>query len=229
MTLQFDTVSREERAGHSPVYYYRPEVLRIVKMSPRDRRSRGNKKRIIMIALKLFSQKGFHNTTIIDIANAYGMGTGTMYNYFKSKEELAKYTTKYSARLLGDILRPINHQNISPKEKLYIFIHAFLTITKNSPEVIEYFLYVYVSNRELFRSGTERFLYVREFVNEVMIFLEEGVSAGVFRNQSFITAFGFIMGTLGSIAFLHSENLLNRDLLEYTDDISRNIYQALKK
>ena len=229
MTLQFDTFRREARIEHTPVDYYRPEVLRIVKISPRDRRSQGNKKRIIMVALKLFSQKGFHNTTIIDIASARGISVGSMYNYFKSKEELAKYTTTYSAGLLGDILRPINHQNILPKEKLFIFVHAFLTATKNSPEVIEYFLNVYISNRELFRSGAERFIYVREFVNEIMILLEEGVSTGVFREQSFIVAFGFIMGTLGSIAFLHSENLLNRDLLEYADDISRNIYQALKK
>ena len=229
MALQIDTFRREAKIEHTPVDYYRPEVLRIVKISPRVKRSQGNKKRIIMVALKLFSQKGFHNTSIIDIANAYGMSVGNMYNYFKSKEELAKYTTKYSAKLLGDILRPINHQNISAKEKLYIFVHAFLSATKNSPEVVEYFLNVYLSNRELFRNGTERFLYVREFVNEIMILLEEGVRMGVFREQSFIAAFSFIMGTLGSIAFLHSENLLNSDLLEYADDISRNIYQALKK
>jgi AcrR family transcriptional regulator len=229
MAMQFDTFRTEEKNKHTPVDYYRPEVLRIVKMTPRDRRSKGNKKRIIMVALRLFSQKGFHNTTIIDIANAYGMSVGNMYNYFKSKEELAKYTTKYSASLLGDILRPINHQHISPKEKLYAFVHAFLSATKNSPEVIEYFLNVYVSNRQLFRSGTERFLYVREFVNEVMIFLEEGIGAGDFREQSFIAAFSLIMGTLGSIAFLHGENMLNRDLLEYTDDTAKNIYQALRK
>lgn len=229
MTLQIDTFRREAKCNYTPVKYFRPEALRVVKRSPRDRRSQGNKKRIIKVALKLFSQKGFHNTTIIDIANAYGMSVGNMYNYFKSKEELAKYTTKYSVRLLSDILRPINHQNISAKEKLFIFVHAFLTATNNSPEVVEYFLNVYVSNRELFRDGTERFLYVREFVNEVGIFLEQGMSMGVFREQSSIAAFSFIVGTLGSIVFLNSENLLNRDLLEYADDISRNLYRALKK
>jgi AcrR family transcriptional regulator len=229
MTQLIDTYHREESHRHEQVDYFHPEILRIVKMTPRARRSLGNKKKIIIIALKLFSQKGFHNTTIIDIANAYGMSVGNMYNYFKSKEELAKYTTKYSAKLLADILRPINHQNISPKEKLNLFVHAFLTATKNSPEVIEYFLNVYIANRELFRSGSERFIYVREFVNEIITFLEEGVSAGAFREQSFITSFAFIMGTLGSIAFLHRENMLGRDLLEYTDDISKSIYQALKK
>lgn len=40
-------------------------------------------------ALKLFSRKGFHNTTITDISEAAGLGKGTIYWYWKSKEELA--------------------------------------------------------------------------------------------------------------------------------------------
>ncbi|WP_287153817.1 TetR/AcrR family transcriptional regulator [Candidatus Solincola tengchongensis] len=40
-------------------------------------------------ALKLFSQKGFHNTTVTEISEAAGLGKGTIYWYWKSKEELA--------------------------------------------------------------------------------------------------------------------------------------------
>jgi|YelNatPaOPRAMG01_1025707.scaffolds.fasta_scaffold02932_12 AcrR family transcriptional regulator len=40
-------------------------------------------------ALKLFSQKGFHNTTIHEISEAAGLGKGTIYWYWRSKEELA--------------------------------------------------------------------------------------------------------------------------------------------
>jgi TetR/AcrR family transcriptional regulator len=40
-------------------------------------------------ALRLFSEKGFHNTTITQIAEAADMGKGTIYWYWKSKEELA--------------------------------------------------------------------------------------------------------------------------------------------
>ncbi|MGQ9703739.1 MAG: TetR/AcrR family transcriptional regulator [Actinomycetota bacterium] len=40
-------------------------------------------------ALKLFSRKGFHHTTITDISEAAGLGKGTIYWYWKSKEELA--------------------------------------------------------------------------------------------------------------------------------------------
>jgi len=40
-------------------------------------------------ALRLFSEKGFYGTTITQIAEAAGLGKGTIYWYWKSKEELA--------------------------------------------------------------------------------------------------------------------------------------------
>lgn len=39
-------------------------------------------------ALALFAQKGFHNTSISDIAKEAGISKGLMYNYFESKEAL---------------------------------------------------------------------------------------------------------------------------------------------
>lgn len=39
-------------------------------------------------ALELFAQKGFHNTSISDIAKAAGISKGLMYNYFDSKDAL---------------------------------------------------------------------------------------------------------------------------------------------
>ncbi|MBW2596415.1 MAG: TetR/AcrR family transcriptional regulator [Deltaproteobacteria bacterium] len=46
-------------------------------------------KQIKDAALKLFSEKGFHNTTMAEIALAAGLGKGTLYWYWKSKEALA--------------------------------------------------------------------------------------------------------------------------------------------
>ena len=40
-------------------------------------------------AIRLFSEKGFHNASMQDIASAAGLGKGTLYWYWKSKEELA--------------------------------------------------------------------------------------------------------------------------------------------
>ena len=151
-----------------------------------------------------------------------------MYNYFSSKEELAKYAIKYSTNILADQLREINIKDVSSKEKIYLFTSMYLKNVKDSPEVIEYFLRVYLSNREVFKQGCEGFLCVGEFVTEVMILLDEGAQNKEFREQEFFPAFSMIMGSLGGFAFLSGEAVLDKDLLEYSDAIADNIYRALK-
>ncbi|MBN7772005.1 TetR/AcrR family transcriptional regulator [Clostridium aminobutyricum] len=46
------------------------------------------KNKILDTALDLFIQKGYVNTKIIDIAEGAGIGKGTVYEYFSSKEDL---------------------------------------------------------------------------------------------------------------------------------------------
>ncbi len=183
---------------------------------------------IIENTLKLFSKKGFYNTTIPDIAKSMKMSVGNMYNYFKSKEELAKYAIKYSTNVLAVELRDINQMDISSRDKIYVFTKKYLENVQKSPEVIEYFLRVYLSNREVFNKDCEGFLCVSEFVTEVMILLDEGVSKKEFRQQEFFPAFAMIMGALGGFAFLWGEKVLDKDILEYSDNIAENIYRALK-
>lgn len=156
------------------------------------------------------------------------MSVGNMYNYFSSKEELAKYAIKYSTNILADELKEINHMDISSKEKIYVFTKRYLENVLNSPEVIEYFLRVYLSNREVFKQGCEGFLCVGEFVTEVMILLDEGAQNKEFREQDFFPAFTMIMGSLGGFAFISGENVLDKDLLSYSDAVADNIYRALK-
>lgn len=183
---------------------------------------------IIENALKLFSKNGFYNTTIPDIAKSMKMSVGNMYNYFKSKEELAKYAIRYSTRVLAVELREINGMDISSKEKIFVFTRKYLENVRESPEVIEYFLRVYLSNREVFAEGCEGFLCVSDFVTEVMILLDEGAASNEFRQQEFFPAFAMLMGALGGFAFLAGEKVLDKDILEYSDNVAENIYRALK-
>ena len=156
------------------------------------------------------------------------MSVGNMYNYFSSKEELAKFAIKYSTNILASELKEINQLDVSSKEKIYLFVKKYLENVQNSPEVIEYFLRVYLSNREVFKQGCEGFLCVGDFVTEVMILLEEGAQRKEFREQDFFPAFSMVMGSLGGFAFLSGEKVLDKDLLSYSDAVADNIYRALK-
>jgi AcrR family transcriptional regulator len=182
---------------------------------------------IINSALTLFAKKGFYSTTIPDIAKALNMSVGNMYNYFKSKDTLAKEIIKYISSYLGAKLQEINHMQISTKEKTKKIVEIYFNTAKSNPEMIDYFLRVYLSNREVFKDGCEGMICVNEFVTEIMIYFDEGVQNGELRDQDFFSAFGLFMGYLGGMVFLNGEDILPKELDEYIDDIANNIYKAL--
>ncbi|MGK0255522.1 MAG: AcrR family transcriptional regulator [Arcobacteraceae bacterium] len=185
------------------------------------------RKDIIECSLDLFASKGFYNTTIPDIANALKMSVGNMYNYFKSKDILAKEIIKFISKYLGKELRNINELDVSTEEKTRKIVEIYFKIALARPEMIDYFLRIYLSNREIFKDGCEGMICVNEFVTEIMIYFEEGVKSGDLREQDFFSAFGLFMGYLGGMVFLKGENILPKKLDEYVDDIAFNIYKAL--
>jgi len=186
------------------------------------------KEMIMKTALTLFAKKGFYVTTIADIAKEMGMSVGNMYNYFASKEMLAKELLLYTSRKFGDEIRKINEQNIASKVKIEKIIELYFTMAIDEPEVVDYFMRVYLSNKEIFNNGCEGMLCVSAFVTEIMIFFEEGVRKKELKNQDFFVAFGLFMGYIGGIVFLNNDGVLPKPLSEYTKDVSENIYNALK-
>lgn len=183
---------------------------------------------IIQTALQLFSTKGFHKTTVPDIALKLHMSVGNVYNYFSSKDILAQEIIKYTSEALGEKIRAVNMLDVSAEEKINKIVEVYFTMAKEKPEMIEYFLRVYLSNREVFNDGCEGMICVSGFITEIMIFFDDSVSSGELRNQDFFSAFGLFMGYLGGMVFLKGEDVLPKDIAFYIDDISRNIYNALK-
>jgi AcrR family transcriptional regulator len=188
------------------------------------------KKELIMqAALQLFASKGFYTTTIPDIAKSLKMSVGNMYNYFKSKDILAKEIIRFISAYLGSKLKKINLSDIPTKEKTRRIVEVYFKTARLKPEMIDYFLRVYLSNREVFQEGCEGMICVNEFVTEIMIYFEEGVAKGDLRDQDFFSAFGLFMGYLGGMVFLKGEQILPNELEDYIGDITENIYRALQK
>ncbi len=53
------------------------------------------KQKIMEASVKLFSEKGYHATSIQQIADTLGIAKGSLYFYFNSKEDLLVYICKY--------------------------------------------------------------------------------------------------------------------------------------
>lgn len=193
-----------------------------------DKKSKKSIK-ILDAALLLFSKNGFYATTIPDIAKALSMSVGNIYNYFTSKEQLAKEIIKYSSDILGEEIKKVNELDCDSKEKIRRIVGVYFDMASTKPQHINYFLRVYLANKEVFKDGCEGMLCVSAFVTELMLFFEEGVSKGELRNQDFFSAFGLFMGYLGGFVFLNGEGVLTKNLNDYVDEIALNIYNALKQ
>ena len=55
---------------------------------PRQKRSIDKKEKIVDAAYTVFCEKGYYKTTTIDVARQAGVSVGTLYSYFKDKNDL---------------------------------------------------------------------------------------------------------------------------------------------
>ena len=62
------------------------------------------KTKIIEAARKVFAKKGYHDTTMDDIAKEIGVSKGALYSYFKSKEDLLQEISLQNHQTLRDII-----------------------------------------------------------------------------------------------------------------------------
>ena len=61
-----------------------------VKLSRREREKLMHRRQMLAAALDLFSEKGFHNVSMHEIAEKAEFAIGTLYKFFKNKEDLYK-------------------------------------------------------------------------------------------------------------------------------------------
>jgi AcrR family transcriptional regulator len=110
-------------------------ILGLVERRKRERENR--KSAILKAARKLFFENGFRTVTIESIAKKAELSKGSIYLYFKSKEEI------YTQILLSDI------------DKFHEHFTDFLRNPTNASEAIIRFAGIYVdlflNDRELFR------------------------------------------------------------------------------
>lgn len=103
-------------------------------MSPRttqqfEKIRKDSREKILTVALKLFSEHGFYNTSIRKIARQAGISDGLLYNYFKSKEELAMAVLQGAFSTLDNTL--VLDNNLSPHKNLEQSITNFIGLLEN--------------------------------------------------------------------------------------------------
>mgnify|MGYP005852819515 CR=1 FL=1 len=70
-----------------------------------DNPSPSKRESILRAALDIFSTRGFHSAKMEDIAQEAGVGKGTVYEYFQSKEHLFRETIKEGLTVYNSLVR----------------------------------------------------------------------------------------------------------------------------
>lgn len=93
----------------------------------REQNKERTKERILEVALRLFREKGVEGTTTKQISKMAGIAEGTLFNYFKTKEDLALYFFQKETENLVHWFRNEARLRKAPlAEKLFAIIHRQL-------------------------------------------------------------------------------------------------------
>lgn len=157
-------------------------------MGVTERKQREKEARIKSIkksAGRLFAKKGFSNVSMAEIAADAEVSKGTLYLYFKSKEELyfslIEPILEQHRKLIAEV---IENDDEMPDEKLRKFFYYFADTYPNDPEVHQAYMYFRAEEiQPLFSEGRYKQVEKRMAKNVQMIedVITEGIRRGIFR------------------------------------------------
>ncbi|MBO5667336.1 MAG: TetR/AcrR family transcriptional regulator [Firmicutes bacterium] len=197
-------------------------------------RDRSKKRELIMeAALQVFVEHGYEKTKIIDVARTAGIGKGTVYEYFESKEELfCCILEEYCEYYKEAMKRILSEMTEAPCcDKLLAVIHMEDDL-KNQ---------VHLKSLNPIQLLTEftNFPGLRQAIQEMLKFkfdavcdiLKEGVETGEFRPTNIPLATAALMGASSTLDMIvaqmggaetgkeGADSLVNPEvLMDFTDE-----------
>jgi AcrR family transcriptional regulator len=165
---------------------------------------------ILETAYDLFLNKGYWDTKIIDIADAAGIGKGTVYEYFESKDEIFFELFKTKVAAGYESLSELPCKKISCEKKVEEYLDIELTNTSKYA-INKSFLIDLMMKSDAFRNPA-LIESIHELVKKKFSILhgiiKEGINAGEFRKTDSELAAISLMGAINffiSINYMHVE------------------------
>jgi AcrR family transcriptional regulator len=139
----------------------------------------GRREQVLEAAVALFSRKGFHGTSIREIAEESGMLSGSLYAHIASKEDLLYEIVMHAADQFMEAVSPIVAGGGAPSDKLRAAMRAHLRVVAGSLEAATIFLHEWkaLSPQRRAAVSTRRDAYEALWT----AILQEGVQRGEFR------------------------------------------------
>ena len=184
------------------------------------------KERILLAAEELFSTKMFYETTISEIARKAHVADGTIYEYFKNKEDL----------LFSDFARQMNEftdifdETIcskKPETKLRFILWHYLTFVQNHRQWARVYIKDLIPNPRFYQSP--QYEPMKAYDSKLALIFEEGQRKNVFKKDLKMYLFrALLLGTLDQIC-AHWVMMQKEDhLIVLLDDFYELVFNAIK-
>lgn len=149
---------------------------------------------LLEAALHLFKEKGYHNTSMQDLADALDMQKGSLYYYIDSKEELLRHLLERATSFLALQIDEIYASDLAPADKLRWALANHGEAMMEHLDLVAVYLQEY---RNLPPERLQEALAVRKHYERVLSqIVEDGILQGDFRPVNVKLA---VFGVLGML------------------------------
>ena len=150
-------------------------------MSPRPNVTDERTSQIITAAEDVFTKKGFAEARMDDIAEETGLSKGSLYNYFKSKDDLI---IAILDRIFQREFKTFDELDYSKMSSTEIVNHFVDTIAKDIKLMLRLMPIAYEFLALAFRNKTVQKalkVYVNRYMNILVPIIENGIASGEFK------------------------------------------------
>lgn len=142
--------------------------------------NKSRKDKVIEAGIKLFSEKGYHNTTVSEIAKKANVGKGTVYWHFDSKKDLFESIIMFSLKKLMDSVKRRVEEEKDTINKLKIITELTLNFFIESQQLAKM---QQESTFSLDRDFKEKiFDFRNQKIAYIKVIIEEGKEEGSFNS-----------------------------------------------
>jgi Transcriptional regulator len=172
---------------------------------------------IIAVALRLIEENGFPKTSMREIAVLANMGKSSLYDFFKTKDEIVVYAVEKEIEETIQKVQRIIAEESSPEQCLRKIMLNHLEVPKQYRTVLMWLNTEsdYLEEEYQKRLKTARYAY-QDIIKTV---IENGVSAGIFRKTDTNLMARLLINSVIAIVYTSRPSASPEKMLEETMNI----------
>lgn len=138
-------------------------------------------RQIIDAAVRVFARNGFYNSRVSDIAREAGIASGTIYLYFKTKDEILVTLFREKMAAFVAALRAEIAREPDPEARIRRLVRLHFEVLEASPDMAEVVQVELRQGQKFFRGASAH--EIAAYFELIGSVLQDGVASGVFRRD----------------------------------------------